>query len=80
MEKNILQEFLDEGVGNSTVRVTKITKRSQQAGAEAMRMAQKINAPEYQKYVKFRKLMLDAKQKIMRKYARKAMTIVKQKM
>lgn len=69
---NIIQDFLDRDtiheVGTSTVRVTKNVKRKQLGGRTAIRMAEKRKDPLYIRYHKYRKLTLELKKKLMRKY------------
>ena len=85
--KNVVQDFLDEKddsvlteVGASTVRVSKQTKRQQQAGAAALRLAKDANDPIYKKFIKYRTMMLDSKKKLMKKYGRKGMRAARQSM
>jgi len=72
IKENIIQNFLDEA-GTSTIRRTKKTKRKQLAGRSAVRIAKKTNDPLYKKYQKYRKLTLELKKKLMRKYGRKGL-------
>ena len=72
MEENAIQKFLDEA-GTSTIRRTKQVKRKQLAGRSAVRLAAKTKDPLYIKYRRYRKLVLDLKKKLMRKYGRKGL-------
>lgn len=76
---NIIQDFLDE-VGTSTIRRTKQTKRKQLAGRSAVRLAAKTRDPLYIKYQKYRKLTLELKKKLMRKYGRKGLAQARKSM
>ena len=67
-----IQDFLNEQVTTSTVRITKKSKLSQQAGAVAIRLAKEANDPSYRLYKKYREMYLNAKKKIVTKYGRKA--------
>ena len=67
-----IQDFLDEVATTSTVRITKKSKISQQAGAVAIRMAKEKNDSQYRLYKKYRDLYIKAKKKIIAKYGRKA--------
>jgi len=75
-----IQDFLNEGVTSSTVRITKKSKWSQQSGATAIRMAKEKNDPAYELYKKYRELYLKAKKKIIIKYGRKAYREVRKNM
>jgi len=67
-----IQDFLDE-VATSTVRITRFEKRRQVAGKSAVNIAKQRNDVLYQKYVKYRRLYLMAKEAIMRKYGRRGL-------
>jgi len=67
-----IQDFLDEA-GTSTIRVTRKKKMRQVAGKSAINMAKRRRDPLYAKYTKYRKLYLDAKNAIKRKYGRRGM-------
>jgi hypothetical protein len=64
-----IQDFLDE-VGTSTIRINRIQKRKQVAGKSAVNIAKEKKDPLYEKYTKYRKLYLKAKDMIKRKYGR----------
>lgn len=72
MKENIIKKFLDEA-GTSTIRRTKQVKRKQLAGRSAVRLAAKIRDPLYIKYQRYRKLTIELKKRLMRKYGRKGL-------
>lgn len=83
MSKNILQEFLDDTlneVGTTTVRVTKKTKINQHAGISAMRLARDSGDPLYTRYRKYKEMYLALKNKILTKYARRAIRIARKEL
>ena len=67
-----IQDFLNEQMSTSTVRITKQSKLSQQSGAVAIRLAKEANDPAYRLYKKYREMYMKAKKKIITKYGRKA--------
>jgi len=60
--------FINEALTTSNVKVTRIAKLKQQAGSQAFRMAKERNDPLYVKYLRWRKLALEMKSKIIKKY------------
>ena len=75
---NVVQEFLNRKplteISSSTMRVSKATKRKRLAGNIGMRLAKQRRDPAYQKYMRFRKMMLQNKKRLQQRYARRGMS------
>ena len=77
-ESNVLQNFLDEVVSTSNVKVSKRDKIDRLQGSKSMQLAKEKNDPVYKKYVKYNKKRIALKKKIMSKYGTKARTIARE--
>ena len=77
---NCIQKFLDEGVGTSTIRRNKQTKRNTYAGTATMSLAKSKKDPMLIKYQKYNKMRMELKKKLKKKYGNKAKSIARKKM
>lgn len=68
LDKTLLEIHL-EAKATSIVRVSRKEKVSRAIGTFAIQMAKEKNDPLYKRYEKFRKKYLDAKERIIKKYA-----------
>lgn len=77
---NVIQKFLDEGIGTSTIRRNKQTKRNTYAGTATMTLARSKKDPMLIKYQRYNKMRLEMKRKLKKKYGSKAKSMARKNM
>jgi hypothetical protein len=72
--------IIQERVGMSTIRRSRLAKIRAAAGKKALLLAKKRNDPALRKYLRLRALALAQKRKLQRKFKRKALALARRQM
>ncbi len=69
----VSEEFINERLAASTVKITRVSKLKSQAGGQAFKIAKANNDPIFLRYQKYRTIMLGLKKRLVRKYAKRGL-------